>query len=1435
MVFIQSHTNAVATGNLQWSIETEGAIMSSPSVSQEGIIYFGSNDNKLRALNPDGTEKWSFLAQDWIDSSPSISGDGVLYFGSWDNHLYALRSVDGTKIWEFKTNSSITSTPSIGADGKIYFGSHDEFFYALNADGSLSWDYFAGNPISSSAVLGRDGTVYFGDEGGNFHALKPDGSLKWIYSTEQVGNAKNSILSSPAIDVTGNLLFGSGNGYCYSLSDQEYQARLNWKYLTGDRVDASPVIGLSGQVLFASRDGYLRSIDIMTGVNQWEILVGDVFYSSPVIDEHGRIYLVAYTGSGKNKLYCLNEDGNLVSSSDDSSYSIDGLVDTPLTLDAFGNLYFGSLDGKLYSIRIDTTPAKSDWPQFGRVQNKSGSWPSFQVTTKTSPEVAGLVEGSGIYNQGTTLTLKARSNLGYSFSSWSMDPSVKSDELSFEVTSPITVTAFFQLNKHTLSSSNLIGGKVSGTGIYTYGENAPISATPNQGYSFHGWTGSGIMNRESPITTVSMTMDRFVLPLFSLNSYELQVNATNGGSASGSGTYSFADRVPIQAKANEGSFFDKWFGDNIEDPFSSLTYLNIEKDQNVTASFSSNTHDLNLTAGIGGSVSGSGSYSFGSEVDVSAYPEYGYKFEMWFGDGVEDPNSSTTKVEILRDKTIFASFTPENHLLTINFESQKGDAGGTGLYEHRSMAPIFAFPKAGFVFSHWDGVGISDPQSPSTTVLVDQNKTISAIFSTNDENYKNLIIVAEPPSSGFTYGSGSYDQEQVVTISAIPADGFFFTEWIGNGVQEPNLETTTVKMIDDRNITAVFRPKSYNLSTSSFPEDSGVVMGEGIYEFGEEVEVSAESAEGYSFSYWSGDVSGNPTTSSTKIKISENLTLTAHFSINSHVLAIEEVKEGNSIGNGIYDFGTRARIEAIPKSGYNFTKWSGMGPADPNSAVTYVEMVADRMITPEFSPSSYELIINDAIGGTLNGDGIFGFEEKAPIVAFPSEGYTFVNWSGSGIEEPYRQSTFVSMDKDRNISAVFSINSYELKLFNDPGGNVEGQGNYPYGTQVQIIATPLEGYSFTGWSGSNIDDPSSYSTSINLTKDLNASANFTLNRYELDVQSSVGGFAIGDGIFAHGTMAFIEAIPNQGYFFQNWSGSSIQETDSISSFVEMKSHQTVTAHFSLKTYDLEVSVSGGGSVSGSGTYSYGSNPVISARPNFGSEFIGWTGSGINDPGALNTSVSMIQNRQISAVFSQRRLSDLSNTSILGPSWYQSWFGAFYQDSSLWYHHENFGWILTYQTEDEQIWFWTQEYGWLWTEEETFSQNYCWSDNFQSWILFNFQDIPPTYYSTRILSSLKVMRNLNNGWHQSWFGIFFQDSPTWSFHDHFGWIAPHLMDEKSLWFWSNHLGWLWTNEAAFFENYCWSDEIQDWVFFNFRSRPLRYYLNNQKVWLPFEKD
>ena len=63
---------------------------SSPAIASDGTIYVGSWDNKLYALNPDGTLKWSYATGNWVYSSPAIGADGTLYVGSWDNKLYAI-------------------------------------------------------------------------------------------------------------------------------------------------------------------------------------------------------------------------------------------------------------------------------------------------------------------------------------------------------------------------------------------------------------------------------------------------------------------------------------------------------------------------------------------------------------------------------------------------------------------------------------------------------------------------------------------------------------------------------------------------------------------------------------------------------------------------------------------------------------------------------------------------------------------------------------------------------------------------------------------------------------------------------------------------------------------------------------------------------------------------------------------------------------------------------------------------------------------------------------------------------------------------------------------------------------------------------------------------------------------------------------------------
>jgi outer membrane protein assembly factor BamB len=55
----------------------------------------GSWDNKVYAINADGTEKWTFATGSRVFSSPANGSDGIIYVGSRDDSLYALREVDG--------------------------------------------------------------------------------------------------------------------------------------------------------------------------------------------------------------------------------------------------------------------------------------------------------------------------------------------------------------------------------------------------------------------------------------------------------------------------------------------------------------------------------------------------------------------------------------------------------------------------------------------------------------------------------------------------------------------------------------------------------------------------------------------------------------------------------------------------------------------------------------------------------------------------------------------------------------------------------------------------------------------------------------------------------------------------------------------------------------------------------------------------------------------------------------------------------------------------------------------------------------------------------------------------------------------------------------------------------------------------------------------
>ena len=154
-----------------------------------------------------------------------------------------------------------------------------------------------------------------------------------------------------------------------------------------------------------------------------------------------------------------------------------------------------------------------------------------------------------------------------------------------------------------------------------------------------------------------MTEDRNVAAVFSINSYQLEISASNGGSVSGSGSFFYGTEANISATPSTGYSFERWTGNGVVDPTAETTQVRMTEDRNVAAVFSINSYQLEISASNGGIVSDSGSFQFGSYATIKATPQSGYSFLCWHGEGVSDQFNSTTEVYMNQDRNISASFT----------------------------------------------------------------------------------------------------------------------------------------------------------------------------------------------------------------------------------------------------------------------------------------------------------------------------------------------------------------------------------------------------------------------------------------------------------------------------------------------------------------------------------------------------------------------------------------------------------------------------------------------------------------------------------------------------------------------------------------------------------------------------------------------------------
>ncbi len=136
----------------------------------------------------------------------------------------------------------------------------------------------------------------------------------------------------------------------------------------------------------------------------------------------------------------------------------------------------------------------------------------YSVTTAANPTEGGTTTGGGTYLHGTTVTLNATPNEGYTFFNWMRD----GEEVSIEATYSFTLTeaaafvANFTLNSYdiTATANPVEGGLVGGAGSYDHFEVCTLTATANEGYAFVNWTEDGSVVSTDETFSFTVTGER---------------------------------------------------------------------------------------------------------------------------------------------------------------------------------------------------------------------------------------------------------------------------------------------------------------------------------------------------------------------------------------------------------------------------------------------------------------------------------------------------------------------------------------------------------------------------------------------------------------------------------------------------------------------------------------------------------------------------------------------------------------------------------------------------------------------------------------------------------------------------------------------------------------------------------------------------------------
>lgn len=652
----------------------------------------------------------------------------------------------------------------------------------------------------------------------------------------------------------------------------------------------------------------------------------------------------------------------------------------------------------------------------------------------TTGTTGGTVYGGRTYTHGDSVSLKATPATGYSFVGWYEGANQVStaETYTFTATSARTLVGRFQRNWYTITFSAGTGGTVSPTSARVqYGGSAESTATANTGYTFTQWSDG---TKTAKLTVTNVTANATYAASFGINAYVITYQAGTG----------VASVTPTSETVNHGSNaagstatvatgynFDGWYNGSTR-VSTALKYgpTSVVKNMTLVAKGTIKTFAVTGTSQYrntdstgdwstgtsGGSVSGSGTYDYGSKVTLTASAATGYTFMGWFNTSGISVGTSTTYTinSVTAAVTVYARFQKNWYTVTYTRGTGVNSLSKTSerVAYNGTVTSETAVASTGYNSPTWtksSGTGLLSVSAGKATLsAIQSNCTLVASATINKYtiSYTKNANIASISKTSETVNYGG----TATCTATLPENTAQYTYSFG-GWYEGSTQVGTALALSVANITAARTFEARGVATvNKYTLTVVNGSGSGTYDYGTKVTITASAIEGKTFSKWSDGV----TTASREVTVTANATYTAEYTTNTYTVTYVKgtgiatiSKTSETVSWGANATGCTATVT----TGYIFDGWYN-GATRVSTSLTYAPTAVKSNLTLTakaninsytVSPSAYYRTTDGTgdytagtTGGTVSGGGSVNHGGSITVTASAAAGYKFDGWYSAG-------------------------------------------------------------------------------------------------------------------------------------------------------------------------------------------------------------------------------------------------------------------------------------------------------------------------------------------------------------------------------------------------------------------------------------------------------